>query len=113
MARDPVCGMEVEESTGLTAGRDGTTYYFCSGHCRTKFLAGADSEAETTPEDAELWTCPMHPEVRQNHTGDCPKCGMALEPARAGTLADDSELRDMSRRFWVALILTLPVFTLV
>lgn len=60
---------------------------------------------------ATIYTCPMHPEVRQDHPGECPKCGMALEPAEAGE-EDDSELRDMTRRFWIGAVLALPVFIL-
>lgn len=61
-----------------------------------------------------IYTCPMHPEVEQDHPGDCPKCGMALEPktVSADTEEDDSELRDMSRRFWIGGVLTLPIFVL-
>jgi len=62
-----------------------------------------------------IYTCPMHPEVRQDHCGDCPKCGMALEPATVVTGSDDAEnaeLYDMTRRFWIAAALTLPVFVL-
>ncbi|MEQ1853440.1 MAG: heavy metal-binding domain-containing protein, partial [Chthoniobacteraceae bacterium] len=62
-----------------------------------------------------LFTCPMHPEVQQDHPGECPKCGMALEPVAAGSAADDdenAELKDMTRRFWIAAALTLPVFLL-
>jgi len=66
------------------------------------------------PGTSTLYTCPMHPEIEQDHPGDCPKCGMALEPktitAVAGPEEDDTELRDMRRRFWIGAVLTLPVF---
>jgi Cu+-exporting ATPase len=64
------------------------------------------------PEKKTIYTCPMHPEVEQDHPGICPKCGMALEPKTVSTDAgeDDSELRDMTRRFWTGTALTLPVF---
>jgi Cu+-exporting ATPase len=107
---------------------DGTTYHFCSRHCLEKFrlapekyLQGAPAEsccghapagsASTIP--GAKYTCPMHPEIVQDTPGTCPKCGMALEPmiSHAGA-EDDSELRDMSRRFWIAAALTLPVFVL-
>jgi Cu+-exporting ATPase len=59
-----------------------------------------------------IYTCPMHPEVQQDHPGDCPKCGMALEPQTVATEEDDTELRDMTRRLWIAAALSLPVFVL-
>src|SRR5690606_20460842 len=65
------------------------------------------------PTTRTVYTCPMHPEIEQDHPGDCPKCGMALEPKRVTDVGeDDSELVDMTRRFWVALVLTVPVFVL-
>ncbi|MGA3180808.1 MAG: heavy metal translocating P-type ATPase [Verrucomicrobiota bacterium] len=111
MAKDPVCGMEVNVATGLTAARDGQIHFFCCEHCRKKFLAGKPA---SPPVEAALYICPMHPEVEQDHPGDCPKCGMALEPVTpgAGPEAVDAEARDMGRRFWVGLALSLPVFIL-
>jgi P-type Cu+ transporter len=219
MKTDPICGMTVNEATALSAGRDGETFYFCSEHCRKKFLAQAPSkesnggsccggkakaqddannccdrkgqheqhsraehrhgaeehsccggkadhaghshadahdhshhhhhgEAVTPsatakyfcpmcpgvecdkpgacpkcgmalelnpawkPATKTIYTCPMHPEIEQDHPGTCPKCGMALE-AKTITpevVEDDSELRDMTRRFWIGTALTLPVF---
>jgi len=66
------------------------------------------------PEKKSIYTCPMHPEIEQDHPGTCPKCGMALEPktVSADSEEDDSELRDMSRRFWIGGVLTLPIFVL-
>jgi len=211
MKTDPICGMTVNEATALHAERDGETHYFCSEHCRKKFLAQAqlaanksgsccgggakatpgadDCSAEknghehhshkshehavekhsccggktehsthshahhhgeaVTPSAAAkyfcpmcpgvesdkpgacpkcgmalelnpawkpaartIYTCPMHPEVEQDHPGTCPKCGMALEAKiiTPEVAEDDSELRDMTRRFWVGATLTLPVF---
>jgi P-type Cu+ transporter len=128
VAIDPICGMNVDEATGLKAGRDGQTFYFCSAHCRQRFLAQEPSVApkmalvahdpgHAPPAAAggqTLYTCPMHPEVVQAHPGACPKCGMALEPksVERGGDEDDSELRSMTSRFWVATALTLPVFAL-
>jgi Cu+-exporting ATPase len=125
MAIDPICGMKVDERTAISADRDGKTFYFCSEHCRRKFLAptptnlsgGSTLVALTppapTPSADTIYTCPMHPEVEQDHSGTCPKCGMALEPKTitAGP-EDDSELRDMTRRFWLATALALPVLML-
>jgi P-type Cu+ transporter len=202
MAKDPICGMTVDEATALNAERDGQTFYFCSEHCRKKFLAQpaeralrthaaehgheagehsccatkAGSHAESDkhrehshhahdhshthhhragdevkpspaakyycpmcpgvesdkpgdcpkcgmalernpawkPDAKVIYTCPMHPEVEQDHPGNCPKCGMALEPKTVSADAeeDDSELRDMTRRFWIGGALALPVFLL-
>ena len=117
---DPVCGMVVDPATtSHHASHDGNKYHFCSAGCRTKFLAhpelylGDVPRPELKVPPGTIWTCPMHPEIRQDHPGACPICGMGLEPelvtAEAGPSA---ELTDMSRRFWIALALTLPVFAL-
>ena len=116
MTKDPICGMTVDEVKALSAERDGETFYFCSDSCRNKFLADPTSEKdEEKPQGAALYTCPMHPEIAQDHPGDCPKCGMALEP-KSGTAdtddAESAELRDMTRRFWIGAALALPVFLL-
>ena len=118
--RDPVCGMLVDPHT--TQHRhlhEGRTYYFCSGGCLAKFkgdpakyLNKATKTAPVVPEGA-IYTCPMHPQIRQVGPGSCPICGMALEPAIATAEAGpNAELIDMSRRFWIGLVLSLPVFAL-
>ena len=173
MATDPICGMQVDESTALSVEQDGQTHYFCSADCRATFLARAqtihavDQGANTTGHDsaahaarvvensagsepsssyvcpmhpeivrdqpggcpkcgmtlertvpstktATIYTCPMHPEIRQYAPGTCPKCGMTLAPASLGDGAEeeDGELRDMARRFWIGLVLSLPVLVL-
>lgn len=148
MAIDPICGMHVDETKGLSAQQNGQTYYFCSDSCRRRFLdeetqptkyqvhgkqyfcpmcAGVESEKpgacpkcgmalERTGEPPAaghvIYTCPMHPEVEQDHPGACPQCGMALEPKQARIIEEDSELKNMSRRFWVGLVLTIPVVVL-
>ena len=119
-AKDPVCGMMVDPmTTSHHASHDGEDYHFCSAGCRTKFaadpvryLSAGDTEAAVAQPGA-IWTCPMHPEIRQDHPGPCPICGMALEPdlVTADT-GPSGELLDMSRRFWIALLLTIPVFVL-
>src|ERR1700689_4772195 len=105
MAKDPICGMTVNEAAALHAERDGRTSYFCSDHCRQKFLSTpATARQEERPEGKVIYTCPMHPEVQQDHPGNCPKCGMALEPkaGAAGAEAEESgELRNLTRRFWI------------
>lgn len=116
MIKDPICGMTVDEATALSAERDGETFYFCSDHCRQIFLSPPDtSPPAMKPQGQAIYTCPMHPEIEQDHPGDCPKCGMALEPktATGGTDSEENaELRDMTRRFWIGAALTLPVFAL-
>ncbi len=116
---DPVCGMTVEVATAKHSHRHGgKTWYFCSAHCRDKFVADPQRYASPAPARASapagaIYTCPMHPEIRQPAPGNCPKCGMALEPVvAAGTDEPNPELIDMTRRFWIGLVLTVPVFVL-
>jgi len=118
---DPVCGMTVASET--SAGNydfEGETYYFCSKSCLTKFRQNPNSFLEDRQEEkleAESegteYTCPMHPEIVQIGPGSCPICGMALEP-KVVSLEDkpDPELIDMTRRFWISAVLTIPVFLL-
>ena len=116
---DPVCGMTVDPAGAAgSATHAGTTYYFCGRRCLEKFQAEPERYTQPTPDAppaaaGTTYTCPMHPELVQNGPGNCPKCGMALEPMmpQAGE-EDDSELRDMRRRLVVAAVLTLPVFAL-
>ena len=117
--RDPVCGMSVEPGGSHRLERDGIAYGFCSARCLERFradpegyLSGASALAPLAAPGA-IWTCPMHPEVERDGPGDCPFCGMALEPL-APQLDDgpNPELVDMTRRFWIALALTLPVFAI-
>ena len=117
--KDPVCGMTVDPYTAKhRAGHDGHAYYFCSARCREKFVAepSACLEGRMTRQPAApgaIYTCPMHPEVQQAGPGDCPKCGMVLEPMMPSLDEDDGgELSSMTRRFWTLLALTLPVFLL-
>lgn len=118
--KDPVCGMTVDPTTTIHhETHAGSDYHFCSARCEEKFVANPQAYVDgTLPAAAStdrgtIYTCPMHPEIRQTGPGACPICGMALEPE---TITADSgpnaELADMTRRFWVALILTLPVFAL-
>jgi Cu+-exporting ATPase len=120
MAKDPVCGMTVDPHTAKhQAEHGGRTYYFCAAGCRTKFLADpmkylnpAEAAAEPVPEGT-IYTCPMHPEIRQVGPGPCPICGMALEPdIITADAAPNPELADMTRRLWVGLALAAPVFIL-
>ena len=99
------------------ADHGGRTYYFCCTGCRTKFVADPQKylggrQPESVPEGT-VYTCPMHPEIRQIGPGSCPICGMALEPEIARPdIGPNPELVDMMRRFWIGLVLTLPVFIL-
>jgi Cu+-exporting ATPase len=157
--KDPVCGMDVVagQAGGGSAQYDGITYWFCSPSCRERFIAepgryAAPARASAAPPGAaeQTYTCPMHPEVRQQGPGSCPKCGMALEPVaprvRVRTQwtcpmhpqivrdapgscpicgmaleprtvgvdeGPDPELVDMTRRFWIGLLLTLPLLVFV
>ena len=116
---DPICGMTVDPANA--AGkyeRNGSMYYFCSKGCLEKFTNDPESfvKAHQKPKeslDGIEYTCPMHPQIVQIGPGSCPICGMALEP-RVVSLDDnpDVELSAMTRRFWLSLLLTVPVFTM-
>ena len=130
-AQDPVCGMPVTEASTHKAEHAGRRYWFCSAGCRTKFVTNpqkylepvaADppapaAEMAPAPEAAAaagtVYTCPMHPEIRQDRPGNCPKCGMTLEPVLP-SLDDEAnpELADFTRRFWWTLPLTVVVTAL-
>ncbi|HEY7247111.1 MAG TPA: heavy metal translocating P-type ATPase [Xanthobacteraceae bacterium] len=121
--RDPVCGMSVDpHSSAHRHQHAGRTFYFCSAACRSKFAADPDKYIEPSSSqrthsapipEGTIYTCPMHPQVRQVGPGSCPICGMALEPELAGAAPGRSpELTDMSRRFWVSLVLAVPVLAL-
>ena len=118
--KDPVCGMTVDPRTAKHRhSHEGTTYYFCNPRCRekfvadpTKYLSPVSAPAEPMPEGT-IYTCPMHPEIRQVGPGACPICGMALEAdVVTADAAPNPELADMVRRFWLGLALALPVFML-
>ncbi len=117
-AIDPVCGMKVNPETSKHRhDHAGQTYHFCGTGCRTKFAADPDKyltpTAAPAPVKGAIYTCPMHPEIRQQGPGSCPICGMALEPVTVTAEArPNHELTDMSRRFWIGLALALPVFLL-
>jgi len=129
LALDPVCGMTVDphRAAGSYDYR-GNTYYFCSTHCLHRFRENPEQflqksalpqatiqiqqrQAKTQP--GQQFTCPMHPEIVRDGPGSCPICGMALEPVTV-SLEDEAnpELVDMTRRFWVCLVLTIPIFAI-
>jgi P-type Cu+ transporter len=128
LSMDPVCGMMVPPDPVNTATYLGKVYYFCCDSCRDTFKADPQKCLDHPPEtfsphapaiaeedipEGTTYTCPMHPEVRQIGPGTCPKCGMGLEPELVSL--DDGpnvELVDMTRRFWIGLVLTMPIFIL-
>jgi Cu+-exporting ATPase len=117
---DPVCGMTVDPAISKHRFEHaGRTFHFCSARCREKFIAAPASfltpptKAAAPVRQGTTYTCPMHPQIRQDGPGNCPICGMALEPLQVTAEAGpNTELLDMSRRFWIALVLALPVVVL-
>ncbi len=128
--KDPVCGMTVDPAKAEHHSQHGgKTWYFCSSRCQSQFdedparyfgeehlgeqYLDETSQPKESVAPGGMYTCPMHPEVRQPGPGDCPICGMALEPEQVSVNAEPSgELSDMTRRFWIGLALSLPVFVL-
>jgi Cu+-exporting ATPase len=116
---DPVCKMKVlPETAAAKYEHEGRMYYFCAPRCMERFranpqqfLAPASPKSDIRNPKSEIpYTCPMHPEIRQMGPGSCPKCGMALEPEVASAEDDDNpELRGMTRRFWIAAVLSVPI----
>ncbi len=122
--KDPVCGMDVDPAAAAgTVEHNGTTYYFCNQKCIALFKANpeefvAEAEKSAAERSAAMpaaagakYTCPMHPEIVRDGPGACPICGMALEPMSPAMAAEESnpELEDMTRRFWIGLVLTVPI----
>ena len=116
--KDPVCGMTVTEQSPHRFEFGGRAFYFCSAGCKSKFAADPQKylhkQNAAAPKPAApagtVYTCPMHPEIRQDRPGHCPKCGMALEPLMPSLDDEENpELRDFSRRFWWTLPLTIAV----
>lgn len=167
MTKDPICGMGVDEKKALSLESDGEFFYFCSEHCKDKFIKKQDGEQETVspcchakhkdvkreaenggngfkyicpmhpdvgldhPGDCTkcgmplesvlsqtdiekiVYTCSMHLEIEQDHPGDCPKCGMPLELKQGAEESDENvEIKVLTHKFWIGLVLTVPVFSL-
>jgi P-type Cu+ transporter len=122
--KDPVCGMTVDpHKTPHRHVHQGRTYSFCSGGCKAKFAADPEKylgtatpaavPAPTPVPEGTIYTCPMHPEIRQVGPSTCPICGMALEPEVAtAETGPNPELANMTRRFWLGLVLSIPVVVL-
>jgi Cu+-exporting ATPase len=117
--KDPVCGMTVDpDTTEHHAHHEDQDYHFCSAGCRTKFIADPEhylspdrSAAREAVPAGTIYTCPMHPEIRQQGPGSCPICGMALEPETFSLdSGPDPEYLDMRRRFWISAVFSLPLF---
>jgi len=126
-AVDPVCGMKVDPDNAAGSFEyQGKTYYFCSTHCLHRFRENPESFLNPVPQAPigitrqpksvardQKYTCPMHPEIVRDGPGSCPICGMALEPLTVSLDQEENpELVDMTRRFWIAVVLTIPVFAL-
>jgi len=123
--KDPVCGMTVDldDPQGGKLIHEGHEYGFCSRGCLARFqsdparyLGSGEKEPRPVREVPAAgrieWTCPMHPEIVRAEPGSCPICGMALEPRSVAAGQQNPELAEMSRRFWLSLPLTVPVFLL-
>lgn len=136
--KDPVCGMNITQDSTYHHEYEAKKYYFCSQKCQSKFISDpklyilnlekskniektighhhSSNNSSLVPinqkniDNGTLYTCPMHPEIRQDHPGNCPKCGMALDPLLPELEEEDNpELRDFKRRFWWTLPLTIIV----
>lgn len=118
MTKDPVCGMKVDpEITSFKLDYQDQQYFFCSQNCIASFKQNPkkflSTQGQTKPlKSAAEYTCPMHPEIVQDHPGNCPICGMTLEPKNVEMKADDSEYKNMCFRFWLGLAFSIPVFLL-
>ena len=121
MHTDPVCGMKVAANPDKSLAYENTTYYFCSVGCLAKFRAEPAKYSKQPPRApieppiaaGTVYTCPMHPQIRQDHPGACPICGMALEPEQPSLDdAENPELADFKRRLYWTLPLTVVVFVL-
>ncbi len=119
-ATDPVCGMSVSLSAAKPRHEHkGEAFHFCSTGCKDKFeadpefyLSGAHKRKAAAQPQGSTYTCPMHPEVVEDHPADCPLCGMALEPMGVPADEPNLELLDVTRRFWLSTICAVPLLVL-
>jgi|CXWL01.1.fsa_nt_gi Cu+-exporting ATPase len=109
--------MTVKEDKSFKVQKDGQVHYFCSAHYKERFLstASATENLKQSSFAKLIYTCPMHPEIHQDHPEDCPKCGMCLEPLNpAGEENEDQqETRSLSLKFWIDLAVATPLIFLV
>lgn len=121
--KDPVCGMDVDINSKNSVRFNSVVYYFCSAHCLKKFnenpqlYIGKAPLGKMTHDSVESkkegqYTCPMHPEIIQDHPGSCPKCGMALEPLNVSLEEDNTELKEIKKRFILSVALAIPLLIL-
>lgn len=132
--KDPVCGMNVSETSKFSKTNDKKKYYFCSQNCLNKFERNPSQYLNEEKNHEHLehnhldephtheiikqnikYTCPMHPEIIRDKPGDCPKCGMALEPMGVIDKKEEEntdELDYMTKRFWISTVLAIPLFIL-
>ena len=132
--KDPVCGMNVSETSKFSTTNDKKEYYFCSQNCLNKFERNPSQYLNEEKNHEHLehnhldephtheiikqnikYTCPMHPEIIRDKPGDCPKCGMALEPMGVIDKKEEEntdELDYMTKRFWISTVLAIPLFIL-
>ena len=132
--KDPVCGMNVSETSKFSTTNDKKEYYFCSKNCLDKFERNPSQYLNEEKNHEHLehnhleephthkiikqntkYTCPMHPEIIRDNPGDCPKCGMALEPMGVIDKKEEEntdELDYMTKRFWISTVLAIPLFIL-
>jgi len=103
--------MQVDKENAVKLKHNNRTYYFCCENCKKKFLAQGPSKEPQRPQTKNIYTCPMHPEISSGEPGDCPKCGMRLEPKLppAEQEDDNNEEKLLSLRFWASVALTTPV----
>ena len=113
---DPVCGMKIDPAHAAGSSTvDGRTIFFCSLHCKARFDADPTAFMKPQPSQTSVttgnveWTCPMHPDIIRDAPGSCPICGMALEPRTIQLDDENPELREMTRRFWISVALTVPL----
>ena len=116
--KDPVCGMAVKNQSNYSFSFKNVMYYFCSNGCKEKFVISPEKYLDgilkdspvSVPKAVTIYTCPMHPQIRQDHPGNCPICGMTLEPLLPELDEEENpELVDFQIRFWWTLPLTIIV----
>lgn len=114
LAKDPICGMQIDENKSIKVEKDGEAYFFCSQKCKQKFLMQPRVRKSALSENKTIYTCPMHPEIQQKSAGDCPKCGMRLEAKEVKlenkeNKVEQEAIRKLGQKFWLGLVVSIPV----